>query len=434
MQEVIKAIVAAGGAEAQSFFLEVGLGRAYASVSQYDKIQARVNAALLRAEHDGNLHEVIEQARERFMKDSVGSPSLKRRVADKPVRNKLFISHASADKELADRLVDLIQLGTNLSNDLVLCTSLEGLGIPEGERNYIEYLRTELVNAKLVLPLLTPAYFDSEMCLVELGGLWALDELETFPLLVKPIDYARLEKLLGKVQSAKIDSTAGLSRLHDRIVKLFGLSPKTDRWEIKRTRFMDELDDVLSRLSSPKRVPAKDLTAAQQALKNEKLRHTRTKQKLAETEQQRDQLKELKDPVEVNEILISGDEEKAFEQLSTAAKVSVARFSRVVQQALYEDIGNNELLRIHPLEDRDSSEAAQAAVRRDELKYDDDESGYYPNRDDESITEAFEAITDLFEYKWSDHFLAAWAKDHKKKFKSSSLPVWEALGLMNGRL
>jgi hypothetical protein len=58
-----------------------------------------------------------------------------------------------------------------------------------------------------------------------------------FPLIVPPVGFARVEKLLGKVQAAKIDQEKGLSELHDRIVQVFGLTAKTPMWNKKRKQF-----------------------------------------------------------------------------------------------------------------------------------------------------------------------------------------------------
>ena len=49
----------------------------------------------------------------------------------KPVTTgKVFISHATEDKPLAEALSDLIEAGIGLTHDQIFCTSLAGQGIP----------------------------------------------------------------------------------------------------------------------------------------------------------------------------------------------------------------------------------------------------------------------------------------------------------------
>jgi hypothetical protein len=46
------------------------------------------------------------------------------------------------------------------------------MSIPTGTTDYLEFLRTQISDAGLVLPLFTPAFFDSEVCLIEVGAMW----------------------------------------------------------------------------------------------------------------------------------------------------------------------------------------------------------------------------------------------------------------------
>lgn len=80
---------------------------------------------------------------------------------------KVFISHAAADKKLADHLLDLLQTGVDVPRRQIFCTSLEGMGVPKGT-TFVEWIRQELVDAKLVVALITPTYFESIFCLCEL--------------------------------------------------------------------------------------------------------------------------------------------------------------------------------------------------------------------------------------------------------------------------
>jgi hypothetical protein len=47
-------------------------------------------------------------------------------------RGEPFVPHASADRELADAVAHLLRLGTDLTSTDIVCTSLAGVGVPEG--------------------------------------------------------------------------------------------------------------------------------------------------------------------------------------------------------------------------------------------------------------------------------------------------------------
>lgn len=224
-----------GGSRAENFFLAHGLEAAYNSVGSGHGIVKHVNAALGRARQLGRLDEIVTAGLREYgltvtPAEEDATKTMESTVTTTDSMKRVFISHASVDKELADALADLLRLGSGLSHTQILCSSLDGMGIPIGTANYLEFLRTQISNARLVLPLLTPAFFESEVCLIEIGAMWGL-EMPTFPLLVPPIEFTRVERLLGKIQGAKITDSSHLSQLHDKLVRSFGLEAETPMWD-----------------------------------------------------------------------------------------------------------------------------------------------------------------------------------------------------------
>ena len=69
----------------------------------------------------------------------------------------IFISHATADRDLVNALVDLLQTGIGIPHDKIFCTSLKGHGIPEGE-NFADFIRAKLQGAGHVIMVITPSY------------------------------------------------------------------------------------------------------------------------------------------------------------------------------------------------------------------------------------------------------------------------------------
>ena len=429
---LIEAMVKGGGARAETFFVSHGLGRAYSSVGKGWGTQKHVNAAIMQAERAGRLVEVVEAGLIAYELAPSESPSTHRTSRGGTVphqisaTSRLFISHASVDEELAEALSDLIRLGTGLSHERILCTSLEGMGIPVGTTDYLEFIRGQLSDAGLVLPLFTPAFFDSEACLIEIGAMWGL-EMPRFPLLVPPVDYARVEELLGKIQGAKINQSKGLSDLHDRIVHTFGLTANTAMWERNKAKFEERLPELLERLAASSRVDAKDLTAAE-------LRTTAVESQVAELEarvtaltEQNLALHAAKTADEAAAALAPHSEIERFEVVAQAASEAMACLSSAVRRALYEDLGQGQSYQ--PDESSGDLEDAERARREDLLAYDEDE-GYSPNYKDPQVAEARYALDELFYGDWSGDFGGWFQERYRKRWTAESLTVWKALGLV----
>jgi hypothetical protein len=149
---------------------------------------------------------------------------------------KVFISHAVADKKLVDALVDLLQVGCDLSTQQIFASSIDGLGIPAGQP-FVEHIKGQLMDAASVVEVITPSYWASPFCMCELGGQWALD-LDAYPLIVPPQNFADLKAVLNIRQAAMIDRPEDLDDLRDRVKDRLGANVSTARWNAKRDLFL----------------------------------------------------------------------------------------------------------------------------------------------------------------------------------------------------
>lgn len=250
-----------GGSRAQSFFLAHGLGATWAQVSRGSGIRAHVNACLTMAERTGRLDEVIDAGLLEYeITDTEASMGISDDAAStrrvKASRRRVFVSHASRDRQLAQALTDLLRLGADVSADNIRCTSVEGLGISVGVRNWNEYLRGEIEAAALVVPMLTPSYLASRMCLLELGAVWARPDVSIFPVVVKPVTYPDLEGVFGQTQGGRIDDKARLSELRDTVAAALSLSSgRTGMWEEQRDKFLASLPGLLQGIEETGQVP-----------------------------------------------------------------------------------------------------------------------------------------------------------------------------------
>ncbi len=158
---------------------------------------------------------------------------------------KIFVSHAAKDESLVEAFVELLQVGIGVHPDDVFCSSLPGMNIPTGT-GFIDYIKSQITNPKLVLLVVSQEFLKSHFCHNEVGATWGLS-LPIYPLLVPPVDYADVRGVLVEKQLSKIDDKEKLNDLGDDITEKLGLTPfKTSHWERKRDKFLGLLPNLLN--------------------------------------------------------------------------------------------------------------------------------------------------------------------------------------------
>ena len=150
--------------------------------------------------------------------------------------NKIFISHAVADKDLVDAFVDLLQTGANISTTDIFCSSLEGMGIPPG-KNFIEFIKDKLQDPKVVIVFLTQNYLESQFCQCELGASWILSTA-IIPIIVEPLSFNDVKAVLTGTQCVQIKDKLKLTEAIIELNKIIGNRKyNSARWEVKRDKF-----------------------------------------------------------------------------------------------------------------------------------------------------------------------------------------------------
>jgi hypothetical protein len=150
------------------------------------------------------------------------------------------------DKELAQELVQFLQLSTGLSSSQVFCSSIDGYGIPTGA-SFMTFIQRQLQNTIMVIPLITPAYLDSLFCQWELGAVWARRSLPLFPIRVGTVNHAHLPAPLAQLQIAEF-TQSGLLDLAETVAKVFKLQQSSRRALEPAARLLSNHSGVLARL------------------------------------------------------------------------------------------------------------------------------------------------------------------------------------------
>lgn len=82
---------------------------------------------------------------------------------------KIFISHSSKDKDIVEKFCDcILQLGIGLSYGDIFCTSVEEMGIMNGE-DIRSHIKSNIQSADFSFLMISKNYKQSEICLNEMG-------------------------------------------------------------------------------------------------------------------------------------------------------------------------------------------------------------------------------------------------------------------------
>jgi hypothetical protein len=165
--------------------------------------------------------------------------------------DKIFISHASRDRKLADLLRDTLVLG-GIPRNRIFYSSSRATGIPSGA-DVRAHLRSQLQQAGLIIELISTTFLTRPMCLLELGGAWALEK-PTYPIVVPPLTRSQAVAQIGDVHMGQLGSDEEIDdvfdELHDRLADDVGLSTTATEWNLVARRFKEGLPAVLAALAA----------------------------------------------------------------------------------------------------------------------------------------------------------------------------------------
>ena len=236
--------------------------------------------------------------------------------------SEIFISHATADKDLVKSLVSLLRDGMGVPKKSIFCTSLKGYGIPLG-KDFSEYMKSKIQEPKIVIMLITPAYLESQFCLMETGAVWS-KSLHSCPIVVPPVGFASITKTLGLVQSWTINDESGIVDFKTAVVTALKshvtLEDKDEHdWMDAREEWIDALPKLLKQLSKASMVTAKDHKQLKDRFKIQKRKNSDLEEELNKKEALITALRAAKNKEDVASIDNQyEDEEAEFEALLDA--------------------------------------------------------------------------------------------------------------------
>lgn len=341
---------------------------------------------------------------------------------------KVFISHASKDKEIVDAFVDVILHGAmSIELDDIFCTSTEGTKIESGE-DWRDNIKASLESAKVTFLIITPNYKESEMCLNEMGAAWVLSSL-VLPTIVEPITFRTVGVIPEVSQVKKLLDEIHIDDLRDSVQEALTIPASkiaSGRWTQKKKEFIQTVKAHLK--ASPFPI-AMDRILFDKLLE-EKRDLNETIDNLIEEKQQLqslvEALKEAKDKEEVKAIIrkTSDDSEvEEFKELIINVKKSLQSFAPAIQKIIFKDYARKDTITIRV--DNDRSDLDDAVARR--IIYDD----LSLNDSNSKVKKVYEALNKLNHF-WSDKY----KKDAVDYFESTydgfefdmrNLDFWETV-------
>jgi len=337
----------------------------------------------------------------------------------------VFISHAAANRELADALVDMLETGIGITDTDVFCSSLEGMGIPSGV-NFVDFVRGQISSPRAVVLLLSQDYLASQFCLCELGASWALTH-RIIPLLVPPLAYGDVKAVLTGVQLLRIDDPVGLTQMAEDLKAALEVSGKSfARWELARDKFVARLSAMDLTTVNRSSVPLEDFEKikAQYSEAREDMSEL-----LAQLEEQKgliERLKVAKDADEVHEIVgESMDVIQKFNEILGAAKEAIWPLPSVVRNAIFHHFRGEHLPFPSPFDDG-LKDDIRSAVEDDFLKLSD--QGYEIVAGDPQVQRAIDGAGKLKRFveccDGSSEFMAWYLREYDQRPSFTSKRFW----------
>lgn len=153
----------------------------------------------------------------------------------------IFISHSSKDKAIVQLFVDdILQLGIGLKPEQIFCTSIEDMGIKNGE-NIRKHIHDNIKNADYAFLIISNNYKVSEICLNEMGAVWAFDNKVRLYLLPNT-DFDSIGWLYNTRIAEKLNDPIALDTLHEEMKQYYSLQDKPiNSWSRQRQKFISEI-------------------------------------------------------------------------------------------------------------------------------------------------------------------------------------------------
>ena len=162
-------------------------------------------------------------------------------------KKRIFISHASKDKELINEFVDsIILLGMGIDSKIIAYTSREDTGVPPGE-SIPQFIQDNIACADIVLLMISDNYKNSEVCLNEMGAAWALNKY-IVQILLPNTSFDKLGWLCSLEKAMEIDNAESMDGLCEVFSDRLDIGIKPSIWNRNKTAFISHCKSLSTSL------------------------------------------------------------------------------------------------------------------------------------------------------------------------------------------
>lgn len=155
---------------------------------------------------------------------------------------KVFISHASADKEIVSLFVDKILIaGYGLQQEDIFYTSREDTGVANG-RNIPQEIKSMLSECSLYFLMISDNYRKSEVCLNEMGAAWMVDESKIRIIMLPNTGFDKIGWILSLNKASDSLNEEHLDSIRDMLIDTIGPKNKTATWNANKKAFLEEIE------------------------------------------------------------------------------------------------------------------------------------------------------------------------------------------------
>lgn len=166
-------------------------------------------------------------------------------VKNEPLKSlamkKVFISHSSLDDKKIRPFIDLLRT-IGLVDNQIFYSSHPAYGVTLGE-NIFERLKNELSGEIFALFMLSENFYQSPVCLCEMGAVWIKSNKQV-PVLIPPFEFSDVKGVFTNSLGLKINDPKQWNSLKLELEQYFGLTPiHPSIWEEKREECITKLGD-----------------------------------------------------------------------------------------------------------------------------------------------------------------------------------------------
>ena len=163
---------------------------------------------------------------------------------------KVFISHASEDKQIVSLFVDqILCAGSGVNIEDVIYTSRDDSGVVNGY-DIPSCIKDGIKQAAIFFMMVSEKYKESEVCLNEMGAAWMRDELPKKILLMPGSGFNKIGWLMSLSKGTELSDSSGLDALHDQIIDILSTRIQTATWNRCKEVFLNKLNELIKKKSN----------------------------------------------------------------------------------------------------------------------------------------------------------------------------------------